>query len=236
MTKEQYDYQIDFDAGGSLARRRTQLLTDGCYLFEDELEFEAVLTTTIITCAAWLVELYELRAGEVFFLTDTNEVRPRTKSFGVVYLPFSITQPSFNNPRGRDRCCRNGTTSLRVCGDTNDLRNKKRRLDPTGMTQVFEILRSGSNLQSIDPHSRASFLSRKAKSLIDENYQFYPSIARIATRLGVSHAHLSRQFKRDYGMTPSDYFRKLRVADVFASAGARRRDNSTSHTMSAITT
>jgi AraC-like DNA-binding protein len=50
--------------------------------------------------------------------------------------------------------------------------------------------------------------------LIDENYLAYPSMARIAKRLGVTHEHLSRQFKRDFTMSPSAYFRQLRVADV----------------------
>ena len=60
----------------------------------------------------------------------------------------------------------------------------------------------------------ASALSLKAKRLIDENHLADPSIARIAERLGVSHPHLSRQFKKDFGMSPSNYLRKLRVADA----------------------
>ena len=47
-----------------------------------------------------------------------------------------------------------------------------------------------------------------------ENYLVYPSIARIADRLKVSHEHLSRQFKKDYALTPSAYLHKLRVAEA----------------------
>ena len=35
-----------------------------------------------------------------------------------------------------------------------------------------------------------------------------------ADRLKVSHEHLSRQFKKDYGLTPSAYLHKLRVAEA----------------------
>ena len=56
------EFQVDFDTGGSFARRRAELLPDGAYLFEDELEVGATVTTTIITCAAWLLELYELHS------------------------------------------------------------------------------------------------------------------------------------------------------------------------------
>jgi AraC-like DNA-binding protein len=60
----------------------------------------------------------------------------------------------------------------------------------------------------------ASPRSRKAKSLIASNYRADVAIAEIAGKLGVSHAHLTRQFKRDYGITPIDYRHRLRVSDA----------------------
>jgi hypothetical protein len=50
-------FHIKLDEGGSLARRKTELLPDGAYLFEDELEVGGVVTASVITCAAWLLEL-----------------------------------------------------------------------------------------------------------------------------------------------------------------------------------
>jgi AraC-like DNA-binding protein len=60
----------------------------------------------------------------------------------------------------------------------------------------------------------ASPLSRKARRLIASNYRADVAIAEIAASLGVSHAHLTRQFKRDYGLTPIDYRHRLRVSDA----------------------
>jgi AraC-like DNA-binding protein len=57
-------------------------------------------------------------------------------------------------------------------------------------------------------------LSLKAKRLIDENYLSFPSIARVAGRLGVTHEHLSRQFKRDFEISPGAYLHQLRLADA----------------------
>ena len=62
--------------------------------------------------------------------------------------------------------------------------------------------------------SSVAILSRKAKSLIASNYRADVAIAEIADKLGVSHAHLTRQFKRDYGITPIDYRHRLRVSDA----------------------
>jgi AraC-like DNA-binding protein len=59
-----------------------------------------------------------------------------------------------------------------------------------------------------------SRLSRRAKNLIASNYRTDLAIADIAGNLGVSHAHLTRQFKRDYGLTPVGYRHRLRVSDA----------------------
>jgi AraC-like DNA-binding protein len=66
----------------------------------------------------------------------------------------------------------------------------------------------------VEANPKASLLTVKAKKLIDENYQIYPSIARIAGRLKVSCAHLTRQFKHDFGMSPNKYLHHLRIADA----------------------
>lgn len=200
--------------GGLPARRKTELLPDGAYLFEDELEVDGVVTTTVITCMAWLLELCELQAGELFFIRGDGQVRPTTKRFGVFYPPFSIVQPCFKNARGRFI----GVAATEILPaefmSAPFLFESTFSDSPTGVVQVIETLRAGHHRQPIDSNPRASLLSLKAKRLIDENYLVYPSIARIATRLGVTHAHLSRQFKLDYGMSPNNYLRLLRVADV----------------------
>lgn len=197
-----------------MSRRKAKLLPDGAYLFEDELELEGLVTMPIITCAAWLLELYELRSGELFFISSKERVSPATKRFGVFYPPFSITQPAFTNLKGR----------LIGIAATEALPPEFRATPivfeaasikaPGSSDQAIEILYAGDNRQSIALSPDASLLSLKAKRFIDENHLAYPSIARIAQRLGVSHAHLSRQFKGDFGMSPSDYLRKLRVADA----------------------
>lgn len=67
---------------------------------------------------------------------------------------------------------------------------------------------------SMEGETPVSPLSRKAKSLIASNYRTDVAIADIADELGVSHAHLSRQFKRDYGLTPVGYRNRLRVSEA----------------------
>lgn len=57
-------------------------------------------------------------------------------------------------------------------------------------------------------------LSQKARKLIASNYRSDLSIRDVAHQLHVSHAHLARQFKRDFGMTPLNYLHRLRVNEA----------------------
>ncbi|MBA2525072.1 MAG: helix-turn-helix transcriptional regulator [Pyrinomonadaceae bacterium] len=207
-------FQLQSDAGVVIARRKTSFLSDGAYLFQDELEVHGVLAVRVITCTAWLLELYELKAGDVVFINGTRKVRATTKCFGVLYPPFTISQPSVENAKGRvvgvaaTESLPTGFTEVPTMFETmcSEL--------PTGVAQALEIVRLGENHQSVEMNSRPSLLSIKAKRLIDENYLSYPSISRIAQRLCVSHEHLSRQFKRDFEISPSAYFHQLRLADA----------------------
>ena len=208
------DFHVELDSGGSMARRKTELLPDGAYLFEDELEVQGSISATIITCAAWLVELYDLKAGELFFLSGSEQVRPQAKRFGVFYPPFSITRPCFKDAKGRFVGIAATESLPAELGATPIIFAAPFTASPSSLAQVIEILRAGDKRQTVESNPHPSLLSLKAKRLIDASYLAYPSISRIAARLGVTPEHLSRQFKRDYGMTPSAYLRNLRVADA----------------------
>ena len=189
------------------------MLPDGAYLFEDELTGEAI-DTTVITCTAWLLELYELRSGKVLFLTRTRNVSPASNCFAVLYPPFTMTHPCFEAPRGRVIGIAASNSLPAGYAKTPIIFDIPSTVPPKSVSSAFELLRGGHKAEPVDVNPTASLLSVKTKRLIDASYLDYPSMARIAKRLGVSHAHLSRQFKIDFDMSPSDYLRKLRVADA----------------------
>jgi len=67
---------------------------------------------------------------------------------------------------------------------------------------------------SLERTAPVSPVSQKAKELIASNYRSDVSISDIARQLHVSHAHLARQFKRDFGITPLNYLHHLRVSEA----------------------
>lgn len=208
------DFQLEFDDGGKMSRRETKFLPDGAYFFEDDLEIKGEVSARVITCAAWLLELYELKSGEIFFTVGAEKIRPNTNRFGVFYAPFSISQANFKNVKGKLRGIAASEILPAEFASVPVVFDAERIASLSDLNKASEILQAGNNRQSIEMNPKPSLLSLKTKKLIDENYLIYPSIARIAARLKVSHEHLSRQFKHDFGMSPSAYFRRLRIADV----------------------
>jgi AraC-like DNA-binding protein len=67
---------------------------------------------------------------------------------------------------------------------------------------------------SLEAELHAAPLSKKAKMRIVETYQNGASISDIARELKVSHPHLTRQFRRDFGITPVRYRYHLRVHEA----------------------
>lgn len=195
-------------------RRKTENLPDGLYYFEDELEIEDVLKANVITSAGWLLELLKLNAGEVSFFSDDEEFRPHFKQLAIFYPPFTITRPCFKRVQARLKGIA-GTSGLpaeflqRPFVFEADFSKT-----PKTVREVVEVLNSRRNPRFVDANPKASLLSLKAKKLIDENYRIFPSIARIAARLQVSHEHLTRQFKKDFRLSPSAYLHQIRIADA----------------------
>jgi AraC-like DNA-binding protein len=197
-------------------RRRTENLPGGLHYFEDDLAVEGVLEANVITCGAWLLEFLEFEAGEISFLVAEEEIRPLFRSIAIFYPPFTITRPRFRNAKARLKGVAGAAAALLPARiSRKPLAFEIDCAEPVkSAARVVEIVKSARGAVFVDPFPNASLLSRRAKRLIDENYRVFPSIARVAARLRVSHEHLTRQFKRDYRLTPSAYLHQLRIADA----------------------
>lgn len=199
------------DRDGTFSRLETRLLPDGTYQFKDRLEIGGDVATTVVTCTGWLLELYEVTAGELYFLRGKTEIHPQRRRFGIFYPPFTLVRVCFKNTKARMLGLA-GTASLAEKTATVPFVFETRLTLQT--ESVPNILRAGINRQFVDSNPNASSLSVRARKLIIEGHDSDVSIADIAARLGVSNAHLSRQFRRDYGMSPREYLHQLRMADA----------------------
>jgi AraC-like DNA-binding protein len=190
-----------------------QRLADGGYVIGDEMAIDGEGTSHFTFSRGWLLEVVELAGGDYFFYRDGTEVRPPGRRFGVFYPPFNLIRCFARDIKGRVR----GIGSVEAFSQLPNapfIFETDFSDDFSCVNQAFDVLNSCRNRQSIEINTKPSLTSLKAKRLIDENFHVYPSISRIAGRLNVSPEHLSRQFKRDYGLSPSAYLHQLRVAEA----------------------
>lgn len=190
-----------------------QLLSDGSFAISDTITIDGEGVSPFVIGAGWLLEIIEMKSGEFYFLRDGEKIRPHTNRFGIFYPPFTIIRMCVNNLKAAIVGI-GAIESVQELPDFPIIFETDFDKPFASAAQVSEILSSSRSWQSIEMNSRPSLLSIKAKRLIDENYHIYPSIARISSRLKVTHEHLSRQFKRDYDMSPSAYLHQLRMAEA----------------------
>lgn len=190
-----------------------KLLADSGYSITDRFEITGEGADIFVFGRGWLLEVVDLESGDYYFLSDGRKVRPTGPHFGVFYPRFSMVRPFVRDVRGSV----NGVGSVRM---VDGLPDKPLIFDTdydgefTAVDQAQEVLKEARNFRSIAVNTMPSLLSIKCKRLIDENYPAFPSIKRIATRLEVSHEHMTRTFKRDFGISPSAYLHHLRVAEA----------------------
>jgi AraC-like DNA-binding protein len=189
------------------------LLDDGGYVIDDRIEIPGEGSDHFVFTHGWLLEIIDAEEGDYYFISNGEDVRSTAKRFGVFYPSFSITRS----------CIRSFKGSVHGVGSAESLEGLPRGpfIFETDHDEKFNdsrealnVLARATNPRPIDVNSKPSLITIKAKRLIDENYLAFPSIARIAGRLQVTPEHLSRTFKLDLGLTPSQYLRKLRVADA----------------------
>jgi AraC-like DNA-binding protein len=85
---------------------------------------------------------------------------------------------------------------------------------PRRSEELIAVVEKPLPYRCIEAGQNASRLSREAKGLIAKTYRTDMALSKIAAEVGVSHAHLTRQFKRDFGLTPIAYRNRLRVSEA----------------------
>lgn len=190
-----------------------RVVSDGVYSISDDFNIPSEGVSEFVFGRGWLLEVVDVTSGEYQFVSDGERIRTPKKRFGVFYPPFTLIRMFARKVSGSTIGVGSdelpaGLPKYPFIFDTDHTG------DLTTIDDAREVLATAQNPRTIEVNTSPSPVSRDTKKLIDENYLIYPSIARIADRLKVSHEHLSRQFKKDYGLTPSAYLHKLRVAEA----------------------
>ncbi len=187
--------------------------TKDSYIFSDDLNIVGDGSGHFVFARGWLLEIIDLSKGEYSFVIDEQVCKPPGPRFGVYYPPFSIVKTSVSNAAGRVM----GVGSLDPLPELPTfpvIFATSYSMDLSDIHQAVDVIGATNEIRRIDVNSSPSLVSLRGKRLIDENYLESPVISRIAATINVSAPHFSREFKRDFGLSPSGYLHLLRVADA----------------------
>ena len=190
-----------------------KVLPQGGYAISDQMKIDGEGVSVFVFGRGWLLEIVELADGDYCFYSDEKKVRPTGGHFGVFYPRFSMVRAYSRDIKGKIA----GVGAVKPLDGLPDhpvMFETDFQGEFSDVGQALDVLKDARNIRSIEINTRPSLLSINCKKLIDENYHVEPSIARIAARLEVSHEHMTRQFKRDFGMSPSEYLHHVRVAEA----------------------
>jgi len=157
----------------------------------------------LVTSAGWMLEVIRVNDGERtlgLFLAPFGIVTFDIPEFRATGKVNFVGLASYNAPPGWLK-----TSMLFDIGKTS------LPASPKELLALFQRPRPGT---AVELAANVSALSIAAKQHICDTYREDIPISRIATTLGVSHAHLTRRFKRDLGFTPVDYRHRLRVSEA----------------------
>lgn len=227
---ETTEHTLKLEGATVSARRRVSVLAGGLVWIEEEMTVEGRFAGLVVSGRGWLFELHNLSRGAFSLVQDGARVEAAPRRFGLLYAPFSITevvmedvQTSWVGVAAAGEPPRSGGAAMHRL-DSAPLAGEHGRsllieVAPDAPARdardLLALLASSRAARTAERTTRPSPLSLRAKRLIDESYDDPEArIAALAARLKVSHAHLTRQFKRDFTLAPRAYRDQLRASDA----------------------
>lgn len=194
-----------------MARRIVQV-DPGLLRIEQRLRIPGVEIGTDVSGPACIYAVVQVRRGAVLYQHGGSRVRA-PRRFALFLPPFGIVQASL------ERC---DVTSVAVAFRplTSDELPRHAVLlgedgpAPSSRIDALERIRSAASHTNIGRDRDPAPLAASAKTIIDREYGALLEIGRIAARLHVSPAVLSRTFRHTYGMPPVRYRHHVRVMDA----------------------
>lgn len=209
----------ELPGGGSMRSRGRQALLPGGRLWwiEQDVRVRGVHSGPFPMGAGWIIEFIELRRGSLSFRQDGRKILAPGRQFVWVLPAFCVVHAEFRHAAFRFVAVAARSTAGDVPAAARAYASRVFPLRgklPANTAQLLARLASLGEGISVEISSTLPPLVRAAKTRLEQGYHQTPSIAGLARSLGISHAHLTREFRRCLGMSPLRYVHNLRSMEA----------------------
>ncbi len=85
---------------------------------------------------------------------------------------------------------------------------------PKNSEEIFQLVRTSQDRLLIEKEEQVSAVGSRTKSYLDKHFTEDVSVKEMAADLGYSHSVMSRYFKKQFGMAPVAYRKKMRLFEA----------------------
>lgn len=194
--------------------RKIEKLAGGALWIEEAGSVAEAGPDILVMGPQWILEFIRLETGTFSFFHDDEIVEHGPGTFGLFLPGFCVVEPLFKDVTWSWVGLAAPGPAPAVWLNRPMVFHLEAKALPPNPQEMIQAILEPRPYQAIDRNTRATPISRKVKAAIDETYRDGEAIAAIAEQVGMSHAHLTRQFKRDYGLSPARYRLQVRVMDA----------------------
>lgn len=182
------------------------------YLVKKESTVKSAGHGSDVTGPYWMLIEVTVHKGRMWYISDLNQITIDEPRFYIYVPPFSwATEYYTANTKVSIRGLISRTPLETILPEHPTVFLHSKKEFPTNMREVPSFLDGRDESKTVSICTNPSALSKRAKEILDREYNSGVEIQEIATRLKTSSAVLSRSFKKDFGHPLAFYKKGLRV-------------------------
>ncbi len=213
-------------------KRWVQRLEAGLLRLDQQIQVADVQKGLDVTGRFWVFAIVQLSSGTIEYVTSNGRLAPPSPLFGIYAPPYCVVEVILNRSHSYSKGLASAIKLPKDFPEEPVVFSVPSQRCPASISEMGELIHRAPNIIRVGRGLNPSPLALRIKEAIDRSYMLPETLSKIAAKLRISPAMMSRYFKKAYGMPPVRYRHYVRtmdgmmrlldgeaVADVFQEVG-----------------